>query len=105
MGMTKYVPDDAKSIVRILLNEFADMVADKLSEKVHGMITDNKPSTYNSTEVAAMLHVTPQTLNNYIKQGKLKPINSCKGRGRLFDADDIDAIIQCGLIRKGAVTK
>lgn len=95
--------EDVKLLVRVALDEFADMVAEALRSKVYDMIKDCKPKSYTHKEVARMLHVSEQTLSAYVMQGKLCPLNGkIKGRGRIYDAVEIERVMSNGSIRKFA---
>lgn len=96
----EYRQNAQKEFVRIILNEFADMVAEKLAPHVMQLIEKNQPKTYTRKEVCNLLQVTTQTLGTYVKQGKLTPLSTEKGRGQLFDAAQVDEALGTGRLRK-----
>jgi len=82
-------------MLKYLVKYRKKFIEEYISSNFSKFMGENRPLT--SQEVMDILLISRQTLSRWIKEGKIKPINSESGRHYRFKRDDIDRLIEEGM--------
>lgn len=83
--------NEVRAPLDVLMNNFADMVAERVIAKIKAAETD-KPKYYTRKELCEMLHVTTPTVIELVKRGEIREKRI--GGRILYDAVEIDDAVR-----------